>query len=233
LIGSQRGAEDPGGERRDLFLLVAQGATGHRGGGPDQLEVRGAGCLLEPTHQEGHIGALPTPIRMQFVENEEFQAAEQRQQPPALLGTGEHQFQHDEVGQQDVRLDALQNLVPALLRLLPGVEGMSHLAGASRSSCVQVALQLLDLAVGQRIHRVDDDRSGLLRLRVPQHVIHDGHDVTHALTRPGAGRQNVALALLGEIDSVPLVPMKEQRSALGILRRTPTEDRRRVGMQDS
>lgn len=64
-------------------------------------------------------------------------------------------------------------------------------AGDSIVQRVSEAIARVDLAVGRRVHRVDDDRlyaESVAALGVlAQHGVHDRHDVTEALPRSGAG----------------------------------------------
>ena len=98
--------------------------------------------------------------------------------------------------------------------------------------------QLLLLAVGQRVHRVDDDRRdpapASARLPGAEDVIDDRHDVREALARAGAGRQDVVLAGARGADGVGLVAVQPQRLAgaagLGLL--ADAEDPAALGVQE-
>ena len=72
--------------------------------------------------------------------------------------------------------------------LLPGVAGEGDPAVRLRHPVLQVALELFLLAVGQRVHGIDDDRGNGARPRVLEDLVHDGQQVGQALTRPGSRR---------------------------------------------
>src|SRR4051812_25055303 len=72
--------------------------------------------------------------------------------------------------------------------------------------------QLLFLAVGERIHRIDDDcLDSAAPASLAEHVVDDRHDVGEALARAGACREDVVLALLRGADCVRLVAVEAQR----------------------
>ena len=93
---------------------------------------------------------------------------------------------------------------------LPGVPSKANEGLALRVALVDELAELLVLAVGQRVHRVDDDGLNAAAGTAPEHVIHDRHDVGEALAGAGAGRQYVGLALLRLENRLALVLMQEE-----------------------
>ena len=106
---------------------------------------------------------------------------------------------------------------PLVLPLLPGVAGERHRLAAVRVAEPQELLQLTQLRVRQRVHRVDDDRlhpgpaPPAVRRALPQHRVHDRHDVRQRLARPGPRGQHVRPARPGHLDRLTLVPVQRQR----------------------
>ena len=88
-------------------------------------------------------------------------------------------------------------------------------------------VELLQLAVRQRVHRIDDDRLDSPFVLMTQRVIDDRNDIRQALTAPRAGRQDVALARAVTSDRVRLVAVEGDRSPVDL------EARFRLGGQDS
>jgi hypothetical protein len=88
--------------------------------------------------------------------------------------------------------------------------------GACARNIPDELLQFLFLAVRQRVHRIDDDRSGT-RPRVVallrENRVHDGDEEAQRFAGPGAGRHNEALALRREGDGLLLVLVERQRFA--------------------
>jgi hypothetical protein len=137
-------------------------------------------CLADPADEQRHVGTLPAAVGVQLVQHEEVQAGGHPDEALAVLGPGEHQLQHHVVGEQDVRR-VVPDRPAARVVLLAGVAGEGDRLPTRPVAVAQELLQLLDLAVGQRVHRVDDDRpdppAGLPGRAVPQHPVDDGHDV--------------------------------------------------------
>ena len=91
-------------------------------------------------------------------------------------------------------------------------------------------LQLLHLAVGERIHRIDDDGARARRFSGgarPNRCIDDRHEEAERLARAGSGRHREALPLGGLGDGLRLVAVKSDRLPVD------TEYARRVRMQRS
>jgi hypothetical protein len=137
---------------------------------------------------------------VKLVEHQEAQPGgllEQRR----VVRPRQDQLQHHVVGEQDV-WRARDDLGALGLVLLAGVAAERH----RRTG--EVLLQLTELAVGQRVHRVDDDRLDAGRPRRAQHVVDDRHDVREALARAGAGGQHVAGAAAGRAEALDLVAVE-------------------------
>lgn len=81
------------------------------------------------------------------------------------------------------------------LILLASVGLESDWAFAIGKTELQRFFQLTKLAVGQRIHGINDDRLNAAPRARPQDVVHDGHDVGEALARAGPSRLDVVPAL--------------------------------------
>ena len=77
-----------------------------------------------------------------------------------IVKAGEYVLQHHEVGEQNVRR-VVGYGIALRVAFLPGVagDGEGPLIGGI---AVQEFVQLFQLAVGQGVHRVDDDGSGAL-----------------------------------------------------------------------
>jgi len=96
---------------------------------------------------------------VEFVHDEELQSLTVIHHSPVhILIAGKDQFQHHEVGEQDVRWVFGQGLSFGLT-FLPGIARNSEPA-AVRPHILHELPNLLRLAVGKGIHRVDDDGSG-------------------------------------------------------------------------
>ena len=202
-------AEQRGRDPRDLLLLLLRAALGgHRRRRADALDVRRVAGVLEPSDQKRDVGALPPAVGVQLVQDEEPQALG-RPDEAALVRAGQDELEHHVVGEQDVRRVGDDRLA-LLRRLLPGVplEGHRLVLGAEE------LLELAELAVGQGIHRVDDDRLdarlvGAVRLGF-EDLVNDRDDVRQALTGPGAGGEDVALPRVRGLDGLLLVPVEAQ-----------------------
>ena len=193
--------------------------------------ARGPGRgLADSAHQHGHVGALATPVGVQFVEHQKAQVPELLPQP-AVEHPGEDQLQHHVVGQQDVG-GIGQDLIPNIVSVLAGVALIGHRRTVAPRSVLQELVQLLHLAVGQGVHRVHHHGLGPLAGASAQDVVHDWDDVGQALARPGARGQQIVAPGLGGFDGLSLVPVQHKPPAPGIaLALADAEDAGRVGMQ--
>jgi hypothetical protein len=149
---------------------------------------------------------------VQLVQDEEPQASG-RPDEAAFARAGEDQLKHHVVGEQDVRRvrDDGGALVPGFL---PGVPLERHL----RVAGAQELFQLAELAVGQGVHRVDDD---CLDPRLVcacslgfEDLVDDRDDIRQALAGAGARREDVALAGACGLDGLLLVLVKTKLLAV-------------------
>ncbi len=205
------GAEDPGGYRGDVALLVSDSAAaGHGGGGPDALQrVMRSACFTDAAYEHADVCALAAPVGMQLVEDEELQSLCCLDERGPFVGAREDEFEHDVVGQQDVGgigQDGLAFCVVLLARV-----PLERDRGSAAVSVLQELAELLNLTVGQGIHRVDDDRLDALAAAFPQDPIDDRDDVGQRLARTGTGGQHVGVAASSYLDGVTLVTVQKYR----------------------
>ena len=210
------GVEDLEGDVGDgLAPLLARSLGRHGRRGADALHVLGLAGVLDPPDEQRHVRALAAPVGVHLVEDEELKAAGHPDQRPAVVGAGEHQLKHHVVGEQDVRRVGADP-VPVGLGFLAGVAGEGDRLVIGAVPVAQVLLQLPELAVGQGVHRVDDDRPDpglpVARLAGAQHAVHDRHDVGQRLAGACAGGEHVAVAAARGADGVPLVPVEADRA---------------------
>ena len=148
---------------------------------------------------------------MQLVEDEELEAPGGPHQL-AVFAPREQKLQHHVVGEEDVGRvgpDGVAGVTP----LLPGIAGEANQALALPVAPVDELAELLALAVGEGVHRVDDDGPDAAAGAAPEHLVHDRHDVGEALAGAGAGGQHVGAALLRLQDRVALVQVEEELPA--------------------
>lgn len=85
-----------------------------------------------------------------------------------------------------------------LLAFLPGVAGKGRPQSVWQLGLIEkLLLQLLHLAVGQRVHRIDDDGAGARRFTGgtrPDRDFDDRHKEAERLAGPGSRRHREALA---------------------------------------
>jgi len=216
VAGLDGGIEQLGcdlGNHPVLFFLRALARHGRRGA--DALQALGAQALPDPAHQQCDVGALAAAVGVQLVQ---YQKAQVRAVVDHLaverILAGEQQLQHHEIGQQDVgRVGA--DLLAHLLALLAGVAREGH----RRIGVRQELLQFLELAVGERIHRIDHD-GARARRRVrglgAQNGVDDGDKKTERLARAGACRYHVAAGLARERKGLGLVAMQPHGLTTGL-----------------
>ena len=125
--------------------------------------------------------------------------------------------------------DLLALLVALLARVAPEGDG----ALVVRVALAEEFFQLADLAVGEGVHRVDDDRLDAAARAVAEHVVDDGDDVGEALARPGPGGEDVVLAGLRRLDGLHLVAMKPDRAVACGLAFARPEDAPALGVKES
>ncbi len=167
---------------------------------------------------------------MQFVEHQEPQALRGTDEL-TVVGTREQQLEHHVVGEKDVRRRAAQRLACHAF-LLTSVAGKTHRSTARRISLLEELAELLVLAVGKRVHRVDDDRLNPSPRPVPQDVVHDRHDVGQTLAGARTTGQHIGPALLRLEDGLALMLVQHERLARVVgVRLVDPEDAPAVGMQ--
>ncbi|HRI06173.1 MAG TPA: hypothetical protein PKW35_00080 [Nannocystaceae bacterium] len=153
---------------------------------------------------------------MQLIEHQEAQAlAVADHLAIELVLPGHQQLEHHEVGQQDVGRvvgDASALLAVLLTRVTLERDGLVAL------DVRYELVEFLELAVCQRVHRVDDDRPCAARGALPllgEHRAHDRDEEAERLARARACRDDVALALRGEDDGLLLVLVEGERRSVG------------------
>src|SRR5262249_44337599 len=129
----------------------------------------------------------------------------------ALHWPRQDQLQHHIVGQQDVRR-VLEDSPTFFFTFLTGVSGESDRPPAIRVAVAEELAQLVELAVRQRVHRVDYEGTNPLPRALPQDVIDGGNDVREALARAGARGEGVIVAAAGSADGLLLVAVEAQRT---------------------
>ncbi len=154
---------------------------------------------------------------MQLVQDQELQVlAVAENRLVARLAPGQQQLQHHEIGKQDVRRCRL-DLGPPCCILLAGIERNRNrflLAGTA-----QPLVDLLKLAVGERVHRIDHDGTGASWLALgpgAQNPINDRQEVAQRFAGTGAGGDNEASAIARLRERIDLMPMKRQAAVLGV-----------------
>lgn len=103
----------------------------------------------------------------------------------------------------------LDDLAPLLAALLTRVAPYAHRRGAAEADA-QILLEFTELAVGEGVHWVDDDRLDAAGGAVSQHMIHDRNNLGEALARAGARRYHVWAARSGRLDCADLVAEEAQ-----------------------
>jgi hypothetical protein len=155
-----------------------------------------SGARRSRTHEQRNVGALTSPVRVQLVEYQEPEPdAVADDLPIQLVLTGHQELKHHEVRQQNVGR-VIRDAPTLLVVLLPGVAGEGD--GAIALDVRDELVELLELAVGQRVHRVDDDGARAPR-RAPsllgEYRAHDRDEEAERLAGARARRHHVALAL--------------------------------------
>lgn len=232
VLGPDLGAEQLPGDGGHLPPLLGQ-CPGRAEGGrrAHALEPRGRGRVPHPADQHGHVRPLPPAVGVQFVEHQELEPPGRLDQL-AVAGPGQDQLQHHVVGEQDVgRL--CQDRLPLVRPLLAGVPGERDGAAAVGVPEAEELAEFAELAVGQGVHGVDDDRADALAAAHPQDVVHDRDDVRQALARPGPRREHVREPGPGDADRLGLVAVEAEpppdRVGLGL----DAEHVTAVGVQDA
>src|SRR5690606_20462284 len=115
---------------------------------------------------------------------------------------------------------------------LTRVSGKTHWRAIFRVALLEKLAELLELAVGQGIHRIDDDGLNDSPRPMPQDMIHNRHDVGQALAGARTAGEYVRPPLLRLEDGLALMLMQYQRltGRVGV-RLVDPEDARAFSMQ--
>jgi len=199
----------------DAVLVFQRTLARHRGRGADALEPFRRETLANAADEEGDIRALAPAVRVELVEDEEPQAgAVPDDLAVDLLLTGHQELEHHEVREEDVRRvlgDLPTRIVVLLSRVAP--DGDRPLAGRVPDEL----LDLLELAVGQRVHGVDEDGARAARAAFPllgEDRADDRDEEAERLAGTSPGRDDEALALRGVGDGLLLVLVEPEGTAL-------------------
>ena len=194
------------GDPRLALGAVAVGDDRRRGADADRIAPPGA--LAHPAQQHRDVRPLAPPVEVQLVHDQERELARRQPDQRPLRRADQHVLEHHVVGEQDVRR-VVDDRVARLVPVLAGVVGEAH--RALRPVLLAEALERLELAVDQRVHRVDDQRAHRVPLRlVLQHVVDDRHEVGEALARAGAGRGDHRPAARRRPDRLLLVAVQPE-----------------------
>ncbi len=170
-------SEEPGRDSRNLAPLFGQRAFGCQGRrGSDALHARGFRRRPQTAHEERHVATLSPPVGVQLVENQELQSLRLGHDPLGFDRTGKNQFQHHIVGEENVRRIGDDGFSLGV-GLLAGVSIEAHRALLVGIATIDELRQLLELRVGQSVHRVDDDGLDPLAGSLLENVVDDGNDV--------------------------------------------------------
>ena len=96
------------------------------------------------------------------------------------------------------------------LALLAGVlpEGDRKILAGALLVVFFVALELFELRVDERVHRVDDDRADAVGRRTAQQIVEDRSDVGERLARTGTRGDDEVSPGSSELDGINLVPVE-------------------------
>jgi hypothetical protein len=97
-----------------------------------------------------------------------------------LIRSGEDQLEHHVVGEQNVGRRR-EDRLPLLVRLLARVAPERDRVRTRPRAVGEELLELACLAVGERVHRINDDRLNALARPVAEHVIDERDEVSKAL----------------------------------------------------
>ena len=191
----------------DLSLLLSKGAASSEcGRGSHALQVRAGACVPHSPHQHRNISALSSAVGVELVQHKKLQTTSCPNNR-FLMGAREQQLQHHIVGQQYIRRISDDRL-PFVLGLLSSValEGDRRLARWEPEA--EKLLQLVELAVGQRVHGIDDNGLDAPAAAPAEYVVNNGDDIGQAFARSRASGEHIALARPGCLDRIGLVSVK-------------------------
>jgi hypothetical protein len=145
---------------------------------------------------------------MQLVDRQKTQLTGRLADQRPLLRPDQHVFEHHVVGQQNMRR-VVQQLLAHFLAGMAGILREAHRAERPVRSAKNI--QRLDLAVDQRIHRIDDQCAYAVARRIVAHDhVKDRNQIGQALPRPSARRDDVIVATPRCCQCLGLVPMEPQ-----------------------
>lgn len=124
----------------------------------------------------------------------------------------QEKLRHHKVGQQNVRR-IVCNLLPLFLTFLAGVAPHDRFQFARKTGLGDKLLDLLKLAICQRVHRINDDGAGpawLPSLSRTDDRIDYWHEEAERFARAGSGCNDIALTGSSFCDGLCLVAMKPQ-----------------------
>lgn len=176
---------------------------------PDVLEGFTSHAVAQPADQQGNISALTASVCMKFIHYQKPQTSRRFNQL-SFIRSGEDEFGHYIVRNKDVRRVRDYRLA-LLVLLLAGVLRKLHRRSAFGIPVVKELLQFAELAVGEGIHRVDDQGLDASPRTSSQDLIDDRNDIGKALTGCGAGRQNVVASLNCPTNRIGLMAVQMKR----------------------
>ena len=160
VVGRDGGTKKLGCNFRDSLFAIQFVAAGHGGGRADALQSLSGEGGFDPAHQQSHIGALSSAIGVKLIQDKKPQPGTVTDDLFVDGVLPRHQvFEHDEVGQQDVRRIVGNDFTHRAV-FLPGI---AREGNGFRRYVLEKLLQFLHLAVCQRVHRVNDDGSSARR----------------------------------------------------------------------
>ena len=232
--------DDPVGRERDTCQLFGEADdlavsiwAAERGTGQNVLHgIRLADPGAKTAHQQTRLHPGSAFVDVRFVQNDILQLSSGKD--PVILWTKHHVFQHGIVRDQDVRRLLLHLLagdqfigkrvdrraVGVLMCFVVLVERLALLmrrvaviyAEADRRIVFQQGAQALDLVVGQRVHRVNDDGSDagiqFAAFRFAQDVVENRDQKAFGFTGACARRHDQTLPLGSFLQRLLLVQIQ-------------------------
>ena len=178
------------------FSLVGHGGRGANTDG--RLVWRAP--VPKSADKDGHVRSLAPPIGVELVKDNELHS-------PGMVDDfgiqfvlpGQQQLGHHEVGQQNIgRLPG--NALALLPAFLARVATHDRLQSFRQAGLGNEFLNLVDLAIGQGIHGIDNDGPRppwLPGLTGTDDGVHNGNEEAERLARPGPRSHHIALPRAG------------------------------------
>ena len=139
-----------------LLTIFRRTNRGHRGRSANAQEILGVELRPNAAHEHGDIRALSSAIGMQLVQYQELEILGGLDDFMILMVARENQIEHHIVREQDVRRIGLDC----------GTLGRAFLSRIAldrhQGRTVEKLADFLELAVRQRVHRIDDDGANAL-----------------------------------------------------------------------